>query len=319
MGSDPNPLAVEQPLEQPLQTRRRMIQAITLSILASVATCLLALPASAQPIRLPSLDPTTDSKPYWQLRGIVQGRSNQLGIGSNLEARWRTPLYGGSESLLLKGCYLDVGGIARLSPASLHHALFVDYVPIAPLQFRFDVGRLAYFGLFGTVIEYDGPDADWSPEAMRDRTNPRPGTGLAWRAMAKLRLKFGPVVALHEQLVMSFTMNRLSTGTYWYESINDMLVGQRDQIWAMKNTLGYLVYGDLNREFLVVAAHHERYEAFETDVQRQIAGVVSLYRPRYDWWGQPKFALLAGAMIEDVHRAGSLYIGGQVITTFDIH
>jgi hypothetical protein len=277
-------------------------------------------PAMAQTYRLPTVQAVDKTKPHWQFRSILQGRNNQLGLGMNLEARWRTPLYGDTQNVLLKGCYLDVGGIARVSPASLHHGLFVEYVPVAPLQFRFGIGRLAYFGLFGTVIEYESPQSDWSPQALLDnQPKAAPGGGMAWRASGKLRLKFGPVVALHEQLLMGFSIDAIPQDSYWYEPINDMLVGQRDQIWAMKSTLGYLLYGQLQREFLVVAAHHESYKAFETKIERQIAGVASLYRPNYDWWGHPQFVLLAGAMIQDVHRDGSLYIGAQIVTTFDIH
>ena len=256
--------------------------------------------------------------PHWRLRNVLQGRNNQLGLGMNTLLHYRIPLYGNSQNILLKGSYVDIGAITRLSPASLHHGLYVEYVPIAPLQFRFGLGRLAYFGLFGTVIEYPSADADWSPDALHDNQPlARPGQGLMWRAMGKLRLKFGPVVALHEQLLIGLRMDTINEGGFWYESINDMLVGQSDKVWVMKNTLGYLVYGDPHHEFLVVGAHHERYATVVSAQERQITGAVALYRPVYDWWGHPSFALLAGAMIQDKYRDGSLYIGGQIITTFD--
>ncbi|MGK0360267.1 MAG: hypothetical protein ACI9U2_002580 [Bradymonadia bacterium] len=291
---------------------------LTLLAYALLAPGLLLAPAGELSIEPP--EPPKVDVPHWRVRNALQGRNNQIGLGMNTRLSYRMPLYPGSKNILLKGSYVDVGGIARISPASLHHGLYVEAVPIAPLQFRFGIGRLAYFGLFGTVIEYPSPDADWSPQALKDnQPMARPGGGLVWRAMGKLRLKFGPVVVLHEQLVVGLRMDALDTGSYWYEPINDMLVGQRDHIWVMKNTLGYLVYGDTSREFLVIGAHHERYQTFKTDLRRQIVGAVSLYRPRYDWWGHPAFALLAGAMVEDVYRQGSLYIGGQIITTFDLY
>lgn len=301
-------------MHTPTRMKNAIIRVFTLFAIASAA------PAWAQRVEPPIAQTANTDKPHWHFRNVLQARNNRLGAGINFEARWRMPLYDGPESMLLKGSRVDIGAIARVSPASVHHAVFVDYIPIAPLQLRLDVGRLAYLGLFGTVVEYDGPDADWSDEAIsNNRPNADPGAGIYWRALARLRLKFGPIVALHDQLFMSFNTSALGTGTYWYESTNDLLIGNPGSIWVMKNTLGYLLYGNLKREFLVIAGHHERYQTTQTDIQRQIAGVVSLYRPRYDWWGHPQFVLLAGAMVEDVYRAGSLYIGGQIITTFDLY
>lgn len=259
-----------------------------------------------------------DAQAHWRIYNAVQARNNTLGIGNLTRAGYRIPLYGGSQNMLLKGSHVEVGAQAQLSPASLHHGVYVQYQPAAPLQFRFSALRLAYFGLFGTVIEYDGPDADWSVDRMQSRQpEASPGTGTVFSAQGKLQLKFGPVVAMHEQILMNVRMHSLDTGTYWYESINDLLIGQNDMIWTMKTTLGAVAYGDISRDFLIAGLHWERYQTRETDITRQILGGVALYRPNPGWWGKPSFALLAGAMIEDVHRDGSLYIGGQYVTTFE--
>lgn len=255
---------------------------------------------------------------HWHVYNALQARNNSLGIGNLNRVGYRIPLYGGSDHMLLKGSHVEIGAVSQLSPASLHHGLYVQYQPVAPLQFRFSAIRLAYFGLFGTVIEYDGPKADWSIEKMKSRQpEASPGTGTVFSAEARLQLKFGPIVAMHEQIAMNVSMHSLSTDTYWYESINDLLIGRDDLIWTMKSTLGAVVYGDVSREFLIAGLHHERYQTRETDITRQIVGGVALYRPNTGWWGNPSFAMLAGAMIEDVHRDGSFYIGGQYVTTFE--
>lgn len=287
---------------------------LTMTLLLLMPWTAAAVPGEA-PRRL-SVDGSRDA--HWRVWNALQARNNSLGIGLLTRAGYRIPLYDSSQHMLLKGSHVELGAQAQLSPASLHHGLYLEYQPLSLLRFRFSALRLAYFGLFGTVIEYDGPKADWSLEEMKKRQpEASPGTGTVFSASAKLQLKVGPIVAMHEQIAMRVHMQSLGTDTYWYESISDLLVGQTDLLWTMKTTLGAVVYGDVNREFLVTGLHWERYQTTETDITRQIVGGVALYRPDRGWWGSPSFALLAGAMVEDVHREGSLYIGGQYVTQFE--
>lgn len=254
---------------------------------------------------------------HWHLNSNLQFRTNRLGLGLLTYSGYRVPLYD-SDSLLLSGAYAEAGVVTQLSPASFHPGLYAQIAPVTPLVFRFAARKLGYFGVFGTVVEYEDSTSDWSPEAL-DANEPKAqgSVGSAWEATGQLRLKFGPVLVLHEQSLLGLRMDSIDEGNFWYESVNDLLVARHDRVHVMKATAAGLIQGTLDEEFLVLGAHWESYRAFESGSERQIAGVVGLYRHDADWWGKPTAALLVGVMLEDKYRQWEPYIGGQVGITLE--
>lgn len=256
---------------------------------------------------------------HWNVSSALQFRTNRLGLGLLTYSGYRVPLYD-SKSILLSGGYVEAGVVTQLSPASFHPGVYAQIVPITPLVFRFAARKLGFFGLFGTVVEYPDADSDWSAEALDgNESKARPGLGTAWEATGQLRLKFGPVLLLHEQSFVGVQMDRISEGAYWYESVNDLLVARHDRLHIMKATGAVLAYGAMDGEFLVVGGQWESYDAAESGSRRQLAGAVGLWRPQADLWGKPTGALLLGVMLEDKYRQWEPYIGGQLSVTLESH
>ncbi|MEZ4464514.1 MAG: hypothetical protein R3F43_08395 [bacterium] len=280
------------------------MRALALAALIAALAASLAAPAAAE-------EPGA-----WRLQSALQARTNSLGIGLLTYSGYRVKLFD-SENILLKGAFAEAGVVTQLSPASFHPGVYVQVAPVTPLVFRFAARKLGYFGLFGTVVEYPSATSDWSPSALDDNARyAEPAVGAAWEASGMLRLKFGRVLVLHEQQLHGLRMDAVAADHFWYESINDLLVASHDQVHVMKATGAVLVDGRLDDTVLVLGGHWESYAARESGSTRQITGLVGLWRPRMDWWGEPSFAALAGVMLEDKYRQWTPYIGGQAIVTF---
>lgn len=250
----------------------------------------------------------------WRHQSALQGRNNRIGIGIKSYTGYRVRLYD-TDHWLLRDSYIEAGALAALSPASLKPGGYVQLSPVAPLVFRVSAQQLTYFGYF-TSLHSLPEDADWSNEALDEiRHEGEYGTGVALNGMAELRLKFGPVIGLYSN---HFTYLRadVDEGRTWYESTLDLLVAREDGVHAMKASLGALVFGEIQRDFLLLAARWERYITLETEVTRHIVGGVALYRPFPEWWGRPLLALIGGAFADDPYRTGEPYFGGFVQVEF---
>ncbi len=252
----------------------------------------------------------------WLDRASVRWRVNRPGAGLFNHLGYRHGLYHGADNLILKGCFVEGGVVAQVSPASVHPGVYVLGVPVAPILLRASVQRLVFFGNFGMLATFDSPQADWGPDVLRAKAHEDGQLSGGWYAelRGQLRLKLGRAVLLHEQRLSWFRADTdiVARDQGWYEPINDLLMAQTDWLHTMKTTAGVLVHGALDDAFLVLALHWERYAVRESGSRRDITGLVGLYRPRMDWPGHPSFGLLLGAMPVDDHRAGSPYIGGFV-------
>lgn len=252
---------------------------------------------------------------WWRHQSALRARSNRVGVGIFSDTGYRVPLYD-SEHALLKDAYVESGIVTQISPASFQPGAYFQIVPATPLVLRLSVQHLRFFGLYTSLHEFEGLDPVWD-EAELDRREHegRHDSGLSADAQYQIRLKFGPVVTLFTQQ-LTYVRADISEGNSWYESTTDLLVAREDAIHALKGTLGYLIFGELQRDFLMVAGHWERYATFETEVRRQIVGGLGLYRPSAEWWGKPVAALVAGTFLEDEYKTGELYIGGFIAVEF---
>lgn len=250
----------------------------------------------------------------WRFRVQPQFRVIPKGLDVRLEAAWRSPMWRDRSGLLFDGTYIEVGPIARLSPASLHPGVAVKTVPIAPLELEASVWQLRYFGNFGSLFEYESVDADWSPE-QRDRASSeglgRHETGWAMSFKAVLRLKLGPVVWLTDFIHHWMSAPDVMEGHAWYESSSDLLLAREDHVQTINSNLGYLLWGHPSAdEFLLLGVRWEGWRSLESAQERQMLSLLTMWRP--GWLHEQHFTvgLLTGVYIDDPYRTGLPYIAG---------
>ncbi len=262
----------------------------------------------AQCLPVESLAVTGDG--VWRHKSLVGARYNRLGLSWFSDTGYRVPL-SKKRTVLLKNTYVEVGGSMKASPASLHPGLYAEVVPIAPIRLRATVMQLRYFGTYTALFEFEeGRDADWSDDALdriEDDGLARHSTGLEVQGIAQLRLKFGKILALYESRVSYLRMNDVKPGNTWYETTYDMIMEKEDGIHVMYATLAFILWGNTDRDMLIVGSRYQRDSTFETDLQRQVLSGVLLYRPSKSAWflgAKPTFGFLGGGYLEDPYREG---------------
>lgn len=246
----------------------------------------------------------------WRFRVQPQFRVIPKGLDVRLEAAWRAPMWRDRSGLLFDGTYIEVGPIARLSPASLHPGIAVKTVPIAPLELQASVWQLRYFGNFGSLHEYAGVDADWSPD-QRSEAVGRHETGWAMSFKSVLRLKFGPVVWLTDLIHHWMSAPDVMPGNAWYESSSDLLLAREDHVQTINSNLGYLLWGSPSAdEFLLLGLRWEGWRSLESEQERQMLSVLTMWRPGWLHERHLTFGLLTGVYLDDPYRTGLPYIAG---------
>jgi hypothetical protein len=251
----------------------------------------------------------------WHASLILESRFVPIGVALRSDVTWRVPLWRESDHLLLNGTYIEAGFTGQLSPGSAHPGLMLKVVPLVPLELRVQGQQLRYFGNFGSLAEYEGEDANWSPDERRrawDEKLGRHETGYKLSFEAVLKAKAGPVVLLVEGKHMWLGAPDVARGNAWYESSSDLLVAREDIVQTLNANLLYLWYGDPSgAEFLMTGARYEGWRTFETAEQRQFVTAAALWRPGWTTLRDEHltFAALAGVYVDDPYRVGDPYIG----------
>lgn len=286
---------------------------IALGALCATLVILLAAPAGA----VPAANPTIEAPPLkgaggWRFRAQPQFRVIPKGLDCRLEAAWRRPLWRGRSGLLTDGTYIEVGPVARISPASLHPGVAIKTVPIAPLELEASVWQLRYFGNFGSLFEYESVDADWSPD-QRSEAVGRHETGWAMSFKGVLRLKVGPVVLLSDWVHQWMSAPDVAPGHAWYESSSDLLLAREDHVQTINVNLGYLLWGaPSDDEFLLLGLRWEGWRTLESEQARQMLSLLTMWRPGWLHERHMTIGLLTGAYLDDPYRTGLPYIAGFV-------
>ena len=250
------------------------------------------------------------SEGAWRHKSLLGMRYNRLGLSWFSDTGYRVPL-SKKKTLLMKNTYVEVGGSAKVSPASLHPGVYAEVVPIAPIRLRATVQQLNFFGTFTALHEFaDGKDADWSDDALdriEDDRDVRGDTGLQVQGIAQLRLKVKKVLALYESRYSYVKMDSVAPGNTWYETTTDLLVEREDAIHIMYGTLAYILWGNTDRDMLVLGTRYQRDTTSETEIERQILSGALLYRPSksaWFWGAKPTFGFLGGGYLQDPYREG---------------
>ncbi len=246
----------------------------------------------------------------WRHKSLLGLRYNRLGLSWFSDTGYRVPL-SKKKTLLLKNTYVEVGGHAKVSPASFHPGVYAEVVPIAPIRLRATVMKLTYFGTYTALFDFEeGQDADWSDDELdriEDESLARYGTGLEVQGIAQLRLKFGKILALYESRLSYLKVDDVKAGNTWYETTYDILMEPEDGIHVMYATLGFILWGNTDRDMLILGTRYQRDSTFETDIQRQILSGALLWRPSkssWFWGAKPTFGFLGGGYLEDQYREG---------------
>lgn len=296
------------------------------TLVAAVAVASLPSPAAAQTAGgdAPLATATTvKGKGGWHVGLIFESRFVPIGAAIRSDVTWRVPLWRAHDHLLLNGTYVEAGFTGQLSPGSAHPGLMLKVAPVAPLELRVQGQQLRYFGNFGSLAEYEGLDADWSPDQRREAWDEGLGrheTGYKFSLEAVLKAKAGPMVALVEAKHMWVGIPDVAAGNAWYESSSDLLVAREDVIETLNANLLYLWFGDPSGDaFLMTGVRYEGWRTFETAEQRQFVTLAGLYRPGWSALRAEHltFAGLVGVYVDDPYRVGAPYVGLLVSVTLD--
>ncbi len=245
----------------------------------------------------------------WRNLSRAAVRYNRLGLSIFNDTGYRVPL-SKSKHKLLKDTYVEAGLQAQASPASLHLGGYFETVPVAPIKLRLSITQLRYFGTYTAIADFQSTDAEWNDDILdeiEDEGLAEHGTGWQAEARVQLRLKFGKVVLLHENRISYLRTDAVAADSAWYETTADVLVGQEDMLHLMYSTLGYVLWGDTKKDFLMLALRHERTTTVETEVERQVLLGAILYRPSkssWFWEAKPTFGVLGGGYLQDEYREG---------------
>lgn len=251
----------------------------------------------------------------WHVGLIFESRFIPIGAALRSDVTWRVPLWRETDGLLFDNTYVEAGFTGQLSPGSAHPGLMLKVAPLAPIELRVQGQQLRYFGNFGSLAEYDGLDADWSPEQRRRAWEEKLGrheTGYKVSLEAVIKLKAGPVVALVEGKHTWVGVPDVARGHAWYESSADLLVAREDTIQTLNANVLYLWWGDPSGDaFLMTGARYEGWRTFETAEQRQFVTAAALWRPGWAALREEHltFAGLAGVYVDDPYRVGEPYLG----------
>ena len=236
-------------------------------------------------------------------------RAHPIGLAWWTNFGWREPL-SSSTNRLLKGTHIE-GGIKQMtSPASVHPGVYFKALPITPIVLDIEAQQLRFFGLFGTMSEYEGRSPNWHPSTREGSiTNGRHETGWRVSARATIQLKLGPFFTQTAFRREWLWMN-VERGNTWYDPTTDLLFSHADILHRIDSTVGFFFIGDPNDDvYLLAGAHWQGYWVRDTDADRHIIGGIILTRP--GWWRARRMVLglLMGYNAVDVYRENEIYAG----------
>lgn len=246
-----------------------------------------------------------------QIRAIPIGLSlfSTTGYGWSL---WDSP-----DSDLLTGTKLEVGAATSLSPAFAWGGPYVTFVPAAVLPIKASAQVMGYFGNFGYLHVPD--DGDWSLEEL-DRSDDE-GLGVGARGtlihlQATPRLRIDRIVFTAE--TNAYWINMDVEGEY-YEPYFDLLFEPSDFFFITRPTLGYLIGPDLSRWYLLLGLRWERTMTRDTNLTRDIAGLVFAWKVPETLlaFGDPTLAGFMGVNTQHPNRDQFFpYVGIQALFQF---
>lgn len=243
----------------------------------------------------------------------LQLRAVPIGLSFLSDVGYRVPL-SDSDSTLLDGTYREIGITNNASPSYMWLGPYVQFLPLAVLELRGSVQYMGYFGTYGYLMTpEDQSDPDWSLDAI-DRSDDLdlgvPSKGWQVSGSATGRLKVGNIVSL---IPFEYHFVDMAIGETYYESTFDMLLEPTDSYWLLKPMAGYVFQMDSLDSYVLSAFRWEHGQTNRTDVTRDIAQLMGIWKMPGGWWDghEMQLVVLGGYWVNHPNREGTLYLAGQ--------
>jgi hypothetical protein len=159
---------------------------------------------------------------------LMAGRVNPLGLSLEGSGGYKFGLYSSSNVLLAQN-FIRPEVKVTISPARLHGGPQVTFQPLSVLGFQGSMQLIRYFGTFGHVQSFVGPNEDWGDSALKDRKNNKEASGNFKKASVYLQGKGsgiagGSFVFKAEYGLFQSSLNLPEGREYYYEPGEDLLL-----------------------------------------------------------------------------------------------
>ncbi len=276
-----------------------------------IATLLLGALLLASPCAVADQPANKSNPEQWHVHAAFSLRAVPIGtqVAAAAGRRWR--LFD-SDSLLLKGTYVEAGLTTSDSPSYFWGGGYVEAVPLAILQVRVAAQWMGYYGTFGYLDLPDDPDnPDWSLDALDGAASAgQPATGLLLDATATLRAKVGNVVAM---VPAQFSYVDMNVDQPYFESTFDFLMAPTEQMWALRPMLGYVFVMKPWHTWVLAGLRWEHAQTVHTALSRDMPSVLALWKlPGALAGGTIQLATVGGYWLDHPNRQGTFYLAGQL-------
>lgn len=254
-----------------------------------------------------------------EVRDVLGGSVNLPGIQNTLEVSWVRRL-STSTNPLVKDAHLAFGFNHVLTPSHTRLGGFVQYAPLSVIEVRAGFEPVFYFGAVGSLLSFEGYDADYSKE-FRDREDVRARAesafGRRFYVAPALQARFGPVAA---RVLGEFDWwTAGADGPFFYEPLRDVVIdADGDSLMVVTSLLLY-EWPRANGRKLSAGAYHRLIDVYDSPGSRsQRLGGIAAYDlgPRRFGLKNPSAFLIVYDYVQDPFKEGSL--GATLAVRFEL-
>lgn len=254
-----------------------------------------------------------------EVRDVLGGSVNLPGIQNTLEVSWVRRL-STSTNPLVKDAHLAFGFNHVLTPSHTRLGGFVQYAPLSVIEVRAGFEPVFYFGAVGSLLSFEGYDADYSKE-FRDREDVRARAesafGRRFYVAPALQARFGPVAA---RVLGEFDWwTAEADGPFFYEPLRDVVIeADGDSLMVVTSLLLY-EWPRANGRKLSAGAYHRLIDVYDSPGSRsQRLGGIAAYDlgPRRFGLKNPSAFLIVYDYVQDPFKEGSL--GATLAVRFEL-
>lgn len=237
-------------------------------------------------------------------------RAVPLGLQLGLDAGYRMELTD-SESLLLKGTYVEAGASTVTSPSHFWGGAYIEALPLTVLKLRLTAQSLSYVGTFGYLhLPSDPSQSDWSLDALdKPISSGTPAHGYLLDAEATLQAKVGNFVAM---VPARYSIIDMDVDRPYYDTSFDFLLAPDDQFWSIEPTIGYVFAMEQHDTWVLTGLRWQHAETIETNLTRDMATLLGMWKlPGTLSGGEMKWVALGGYWATHPNRQGDIYFATQ--------